>query len=180
VGGEIKIELLGKSTDKIRGNIVNISQGAVHVRISQYFSPCAVRVWFSDNCSKEGQLIFCKTEDGAFRAGIHFPPDPQDLRRSEFRVPLANEPVLIFLVDDQLDSGMDAQAVDISRSGLGLLVAKRLIVGTVVRVHLTFGVAFGEVMYSTVSDRGMFAVGLHLETLLIRQGSSAPDLQKPA
>src|SRR5579863_877353 len=116
--GEVRIETLGRITSEVQGIITNITQGAIHVTVPQFLKTKAVRVWFSENCHRDGQLIFCRAEENEYRAGIDFPPDPQQQRRSEFRVPLSNQSAVVTQLEDR--TKCKAQATDISRSGLGL------------------------------------------------------------
>jgi PilZ domain len=175
--GEIRIETLGRFTGEVRGTIANISQGAVHVTVSQFLTADSVRVWFSENCHIDGQVVFCRAEENAYRAGIHFPPDPQYHKRAELRVPLANEPAIVTQLEGRTQAKCDAQAVDISRSGLGLLVDQRLAVDTWVKVELPFAIVFGEVKYSKPVENGRYRVGLNLETLLLRDGRTRDDMR---
>ncbi|HEY2844067.1 MAG TPA: PilZ domain-containing protein, partial [Bryobacteraceae bacterium] len=154
----------------LRGNLANISQGAIHIKVSQFLPAKPVRVWFSEDCHKDGQVIFCQPENNLYCVGITFPPDPQSLNRSELRVPLTNQPAIVSQLEGRTDAKFDAQAVDISRSGLGLLLDQRLPVNTWVKVELAFAIAFGEVQYSKPDPDGGYRVGLHMETLLMRDG----------
>jgi hypothetical protein len=168
--GEIRIQTLGQLSDEVRGKIANISQGAIHARVSQFLASGSVRVWFSSDCHKDGQIIFCRPDDKGYCAGILFPPDPQHQRRSELRIPLMDQPAIVTPLEGRTSDRYDAQAIDISRSGLGLLVEQRLAVNTWVKVELSFAIAFGEVQYSKAETDGGFRVGLRVETLLMRDG----------
>jgi len=173
--GKIRIETLGHFTCEVNGIIVNISQGAIHVRVPQFLTADSVRVWFSENCHIDGQLIFCHAEENTYLIGIHFPPDPQGHKRSELRVPLLNEPCVVFKLEDRTQGKCNAQAIDISRSGLGLLVDQGLTVNTWVKVELAFAIVFGEVMHSKPAENGGYRVGLRTETLLMRDGHTSED-----
>ncbi len=178
--GEIRIETLGPVASEARGTISNISQGAIHIRVSRLLSAGLVRVWFSENCHSDGLLIFCRREKNSYHAGIHFPPDPHQQKRSMLRVPLANEPAVVSQLEDKTQAKCDAQAIDISRSGLGLLVDQALAVNTFVKVELAFAIVFGEVLYSKAQPQGGYRVGLRVETLLMRDtrrggGAEMPD-----
>jgi hypothetical protein len=175
--GEIRIETLGRLTDEIHGVIANITQGAIHVRVSQFLNSKSVRVWFSENCHSDGQLLFCRADEKAYCAGILFPPDPQQRARSELRVPLTNESAVITQLEGQAHAKCDAQAVDISRSGLGLLVDQRFTVGGWIKVELSFAIVFGEVMYSKPFPDGKYRLGLRIETLLMRDGRTGLDAE---
>lgn len=176
--GEIRIETLGRFTSEVFGTIANISHGAVHVRVAQFLTAGSVRVWFSENCHCDGELVFCRAEESAYRAGIHFPPDPRQPTRTELRVPLINEPALVTILDGRTNSKLDAQAVDISRSGLGLLLAQRLTVSAWIKVELSFAIVFGEVMYSKPVKNSEFRAGLRMETLLMRDGRTGQDAEE--
>jgi hypothetical protein len=181
--GEIRIEKLGPVTREVRGTIANISQGAVHVKVSHFLATGPVRVWFSKTCHSDGSLIFCSAEDNGYRAGIHFPPDPQQHKRSALRVPLNNERAVVFQLECQTQPKYDAQAIDISSSGLGLLVDRPLTIKTWVKVELTFAIVFGEVVYSKAEPDGGFRVGLRTETLFMRDnhvGTNAELLNRPS
>lgn len=176
--GKIRIEVLGRRIPlEVRGTITNITQGAIHVRLDEFLRGGSVRVWFSDDCHSDGQLLFCRVIDGAYQAGIAFPPDPQQHRRSELRVPLRNQTATVFQLDGSRDHKWNAQATDISRSGLGLLVDHRLAVNTIVKVELSFAIVFGEVLYSKPAAGGGYRVGLRMETLLMRDGRMGLDAE---
>ena len=175
--GEIRIETLGGLTSEIQGIIANITHGAIHVRVPEFLRTKSMRVWFSENCHIDGQLIFCRAEENAYRAGIHFPPDPQQQRRSELRVPLTNESAVVTQLEGQTHARFDAQAIDISRSGLGLMMDHPLTVNTWVKVELSFAIVFAEVMYSKPDPGGGYRVGLRMETLLMRDGRTGIDAE---
>ena len=179
---EVRVETMGTIRTQIVGRIVNISQGAIHVKIPEYLPAKPVRVWFSEDCHSDGQVVFCRAEKDAYRTGIHFPPDPRLHKRSELRIPLTNQPAVISHLEGRTAERYDAQAVDISRSGLGLLVDRHLTVDTWIKVELGFAIAFGEVLYSKPTEAGVYRVGLRVETLLMRegpQGQSFDEITKP-
>jgi len=176
--GKIRIEAASCSASEVHGTIANISQGAIHVSVPQFLNSKSVRVWFSENCHIDGQVIFCRAEEKAYRAGIHFPPDPQRQRRSELRVPLTNESAVVTQLEGQTHTKCDAQALDISRSGLGLKLDHRLPVSAWVKVELSFAILFGEVLYSKPDQDGGWRVGLRMETLLMRDGRTGLDAEK--
>jgi hypothetical protein len=175
--GEITIETLGLFLSQVRAQLVNISQGAIHIRVSQFLTADSVRVWFSEDCHSDGKLIFCRAEENTYRAGIHFPPDAQHHPRSELRIPLMNQSAIVSQLEGRTQVRYDAQAIDISRSGLGLLVEQRLPINTWVKVELAFAIVFGEVMYSKANEYGGYRVGLRTETLLMRDGRTSLDAE---
>ncbi len=174
---EVRVETMGNIHNQIVATIVNISQGAIHVKVPDFIPPKPVRVWFSEDCHSDGQVIFCKAEKDSYRTGIHFPPDPLHHKRSELRIPLTNQPAVVSHLDRRTGAKYDAQAIDISRSGLGLLTDRHFTVDTWVKVELGFAIAFGEVMYSKPTTSGAFRVGLRVETLLMREGEHAQKFE---
>jgi hypothetical protein len=176
--GKIRIEVLGRRISlEVCGTITNITQGGIHVRLDEFLRGGPVRVWFSDDCHSDGQLLFCRVIDGAYKAGISFPPDPQQHRRAELRVPLRNRAAVVCQLEASRKDKWNAQATDISRSGLGLLVDHRLAVNTIVKVELSFAIVFGEVLYSKPAPEGGYRVGLRMETLLMRDGRMGLDAE---
>jgi PilZ domain len=176
--GKVRIEVLGRRLPlEVRGTITNITQGEIHVRLDEFLRGGPVRVWFSDDCHSDGQLLFCRVVEGAYKIGINFPPDPQQHRRAELRVPLRNQTAVVCQLESSRDDKWSAQATDISRSGLGLLVEHRLAVNTIVKVELSFAIVFGEVLYSKPALDGGYRVGLRIETLLMRDGRMGLDAE---
>ena len=90
-------------------------------------------------------------------------------------MPLANVPAVVSQLEDRKLKKCDAQAIDISRSGLGLLINQQLTVNAWVKVELTFAIVFGEVMYSRPVADGGYRVGLRMETLLMRDGRTGEE-----
>ncbi|MBZ5676900.1 MAG: PilZ domain-containing protein [Acidobacteriia bacterium] len=168
---------MGNIHNEIVGTILNISHGAIHVKVPEFLPAKPVRVWFSEDCHNDGQVIFCRAEKDAYRTGIHFPPDPRHHKRSELRIPLTNQPAVISHLEGGTGMRYDAQAIDISRSGLGLLVERHFTVDTWVKVELGFAIAFGEVMYSKPTESGVYRVGLRVETLLMREGAQGQSFE---
>lgn len=168
--GEIKIQKLDDLNDEASGKIVNISRGAIHVKVSRYISRGAVRVWFSEDCHSDGHIIFCRSDEDMFCAGILFPPDSTDFKRSELRVPLTNQPAIVTQLQAGPQAKQDAQALDISRSGLGLLMDHPISNHTWVKVELAFAIVFGEVLYSKKEAQSGYRLGLRIETFLMRDG----------
>jgi hypothetical protein len=176
--GQIRIEVLGRRILlEVQGTITNITQGAIHVALDEFLRNAGVRVWFSEDCHIDGQLLFCRAVGDAYRAGISFPPDARQRKRSELRVPLRNQPALVSALEVSRDQQWKAQATDISRSGLGLLVDHALTVGTLVKVDLQFGIVFGEVLYCKPGLDGSYRAGLHMETLVMRDGRIGFDTE---
>jgi hypothetical protein len=176
--GEIRIEVLERHIPlEVRGIITNITQGAIHVTVDEYLAAGPVRVWFSADCHSDGQIIFCRAIKNAYHAGVDFVPDPGQQRRSELRVPLTNQTAMVYQLEGSTDDKCNAQATDISRSGLGLLADHQLAVNTLVKVELTFAIVFGEVLYSKPVPGGGYRVGLRMETLLMRDGRTGLDAE---
>ena len=176
--GEIRIEVLGRHIPlEVRGLITNIAEGTIHVTIQEYLGPTAVRVWFSDDCHSDGQVLFCRVIENAYNAGIDFPPDPRQRRRSELRVPLTNQSAVVYQLEGSKAGKYTAKATDISRSGLGLLLDHQLAPNTLVKVELTFAVVFAEVLYAKPVPGGGYRVGLRMETLLMRDGRTGFDAE---
>ncbi len=176
--GDIRIQKLNVPDHDAPGRIANISHGAIHVKVRHYLSPGSIRVWFSGDCHRDGELIFCHSDGDSFRGGVVFPPDPVDVKRSELRVPLTDESAIIIQLEGEHLVKRDAQALDISRSGLGLLMDQPLAAGSWVKVELAFAIVFGEVLYSKAHANGGYRLGLRIETLLMRDGrlGEAPEL----
>ena len=148
--GEIRIEVLERHIPlEVRGIITNITQGAIHVTVDEYLAAGPVRVWFSADCHSDGQIIFCRAIKNAYHAGVDFVPDPGQQRRSELRVPLTNQTAMVYQLEGSTDDKCNAQATDISRSGLGLLAV----------------------------PGGGYRVGLRMETLLMRDGRTGLDAE---
>ena len=176
--GEIRIEVLGRRIPlEVRGMITNIAEGTIHVTVDEYLAPAAVRVWFSEDCHSDGQLIFCRVIENTYNAGIDFLPDPHQRRRSELRVPLTKQSAVVWQLDGPTGGKCSAQATDISRSGLGLLVNRQLAANSMVKVELSFAIVFGEVLYSKPVPSGGYRVGLRMETLLMRDGRTGLDAE---
>jgi hypothetical protein len=171
--GAVTVEVLGRFPAKIHGTIKNISHGAVHVNVGTCIEPSDVRVWFSDDCYRSGQLSFCRADARGFCAGIYLEADPSHQQRSEIRVPLANEGAIVTVLENADPGRREAQATDISKSGLGLLVDRTLPQGAWIKVELSFGIAFGDVRYCKEESPGLFRVGLRTETMLMRHASAA-------
>jgi hypothetical protein len=147
--------------------------------VDEFLKGGAVRVWFSDGCHSDGHIIFCRVQKNAYLVCIHFPPNPQQYHRSEERVALSNEPATVFALEDPSRTKYEAHAVDISRSGLGLIMDRRLTPLTWVKVELAFAILFGEVRYCTPNGDYRFRVGLRIETLFernIRSGQTTETL----
>src|SRR4051812_32965608 len=143
--GKIRIEVLERRIPlQVEGIITNITHGEIHVRLDEFLRSGPVRVWFSDDCHCDGQVLFSRVVDNAYQTGISFPPDPRQHRRLEFRVPLTDQTAVVFELEGSRDHRWNARATDISRSGLGLLVEDRLPVNTIVKVELSFAIIFGE------------------------------------
>ena len=176
--GKVRIEVLGRRIPlDVFGTITNITQGEIHVALDEFLRNSPVRVWFSDDCHSDGQLLFCRVINGDYQAGISFPPDPRQHRRAELRVPLRNQTATVFPVDGSKNDRWNAQATDISRSGLGLLMDHQLPVKTIVKVELSFAIVFGEILYSKATADAAYRVGLRMETLLLRDGRTGLDAE---
>jgi hypothetical protein len=122
----------------------------------------------------KGQVInaditYCNMEREGYSVGANFGA-PGFIRR-ELRVPV-DLPALLTL--PQCSSGTKARIVDMSPSGLGLLVPFEIAIGTGVAIDFAHGTAFGEIR-NCVPQKGYFRAGLALEEFIPAEGSKTPQ-----
>lgn len=115
----------------------------------------------------KGEITYCNVERDGYSVGATF-GGPGAIRR-ELRVPV-DLPALLTL--PQCSSGTKARIVDMSASGLGLLVPMEIAVGTGVAVDFAHGTAFGEIRHC-VPQKGYYRAGLALEEFIPAEGSKA-------
>jgi hypothetical protein len=86
-------------------------------------------------------------------------------RRIEERWPCEPTPVRIFTEGDP--SGIEAFVVDVSKSGIGMRVYRRVTSGATVRVEMKTVIITGNIRYClSKRDGGSFDVGLRIETVV--------------
>jgi PilZ domain len=86
-------------------------------------------------------------------------------RRVDERRPCEPTPVRIFAEGDP--SGIEALVVNVSKSGIGMRLDRRVTSGAKVRVEMKAIIITGSIRYCTSSrDAGWFDVGLQIDTVL--------------
>lgn len=118
---------------------------------------------------RNGEITYCNSERDGYSVGATFGA-PGAIRR-ELRVPV-DLPALLTL--PQCSSGTKARIVDMSASGLGLLVPIEIAVGTGVAIDFAHGTAFGEIRHC-VPQKGYYRAGLALEEFIPAENSKAPQ-----
>jgi PilZ domain len=113
------------------------------------------------------EVTYCNVEQDGYSVGTTFGA-PGAVRR-ELRVPV-DFPALLTL--PQCSTGTKAKIVDMSPSGLGMLVPVEIPIGTGVAIDFAHGTAFGEIRHC-VPQKGYYRAGVALEEFIPVHNSKA-------
>jgi hypothetical protein len=141
--------------------IRNISTGAIKLWSRETVTAgSAVEIEFGPGFREMGTVFYCRRDDDGYSIVVTL--DPMKGERREVR-----EMLLASGSVTELGGGPNrvqpARALDISKSGLGILVKKPLPVGSLVSVMLPDRIFLGEVRNCSLSQGGQFRVGLSIE-----------------
>jgi hypothetical protein len=157
---------------EVRGEILSISRAGMHVRFPVQFPDGAVLSFRVQNCTAIGRVEYCRPDVDQFFIALTMSGD----RRREPRLS-ANEQITLSVISAEKTGRIHGRLVDVSQSGIGLIIESPVAVGALAEVRADGGsVLYGEVRNCTACGDG-FRVGiLAEETLLWRSSRKASFL----
>lgn len=176
----VELRLLDGQREKIRARIARVNTGFIRLR-----SPLAIREDRRLELLYEGrtikaEVVYCQKKDlGGYHVGLRIASDTvTGTIRKELRLPVNLRGTLNVAGSA---APISAKIVDMSQSGLGLILPKAVAPGMSVSVDLGHGVAFGEICYCTAVSRRTYRAGFQLEEFLYRDAvrKASNDAAKP-
>lgn len=114
----------------------------------------------------EGEVVYCqKLGAGGYNLGVRMTSGHLGTIRKELRLPVK---VRATVGLPGSNTPIHAIVVDMSQSGLGLLLSKPVSTGISALVDLGHGIAFGEIRYCQPVSRRRFRAGFLVEEFLYR------------
>jgi hypothetical protein len=164
----VSIDLLGHERS-IPGTIKSLADRSIHLDVAHHVQPKSrVRVVFSEDYSAQGQVLFSNPCGDAHTIGVLLEGRGIEELRSERRLPVNNEPATVTLLDGLGRERIPARAQDVSRSGLGLRVDRRVSTGVWVKVELGRMLILGEVRHCSPRSADEYHLGLAAKTVVHR------------
>ncbi|HEY7302893.1 MAG TPA: PilZ domain-containing protein [Bryobacteraceae bacterium] len=121
--------------------------------------------------SIEAQAVYCQHQDsGGYHIGLELEGGTSGTIRQELRLPVD---VRGSMAVPGSTNAIRVRLVDMSQSGIGLVVAKAIPAGTFVALALEHGTAFGEIRSCEPHLKRTFRVGFWLEEFIPRNTASS-------
>ena len=145
---------------EVAGKILNISRVGIHVHVPVRFDDGAVLTFRLHDCTAKGNVLYCRPDGEEFYMGLSTGIE----RRSEPRLS-AYELVTVRVISaDKSGRALSGRLLDVSQSGIGLLIGFPLSVGALVEVRADSGsVLYGEVRNCAKAPGGGYRIGVFAE-----------------
>ena len=114
--------------------------------------------------SVEAEVMYCQKQDpGRYHVGVRMTESTGTIRR-ELRLPV-DVSGMLFVPGRK---PIPARIVDMSQSGLGLVLSSSVPSGISASVDLDAGMGFGEIRYCKEEEKGRYRAGFWLEEFICR------------
>jgi len=169
-----EVYMIDGSGVESRGQLVNVSRRRAHVIVPVQIPAGEMLELRLPNRTSKGMVLYCRALGGQFLVALAVHPFTHQLlevypdeRRQEPRFE-AHEAITLTVISVQPAKSIPGRVVNISQSGLGLVLEAVVPPGELVEIRAASMVAFGEVRYCRSIRDGHFRVGVTLdETLLM-------------
>jgi hypothetical protein len=154
---EIRVKL--DTGVEVPAEILNVSRVGLHVRVPVHLDDGAVLGFGMQDCTAIGQVLYCRPDGNQVFAALMISGD----RRREPRLS-ASEQVTLRVISPQEPGSIRGRLIDVSQSGIGLIIESVVSVGTLVEVQ-TDGenVLYGAVRNCTKVPADKFRIGILAE-----------------
>ncbi|MBV9083137.1 MAG: hypothetical protein JOZ62_10700 [Acidobacteriaceae bacterium] len=161
---EVKLQMLDGAREEFPATIRRATTGFFQLR-------CPVRLAdgrklnliYLDR-SVEAEVMYCQKQDfGRYHVGIRMMESKGTIRR-ELRLPV-DVSGMLFVPGRK---PIPARIVDMSQSGLGMLIGSAVRSGISASVDLDAGMGFGEIRYCNQESNGVYRAGFWLEEFICR------------
>jgi hypothetical protein len=161
---EIFIYVGDSQSEPVRGTLRGLFKGTLHVASCESVAASsAVMITFGD-AGIRGVVEYCNWKRNHFLISIAVSSLPE-ARRRDFRLP-CHQKCSMAVLGDVCVTKCEALITDISASGMGLQVPRRIAVGTMACVQADRLVAAGRVLRCDILDNGNYAAGIELTDIL--------------
>jgi hypothetical protein len=165
---EIPVQLFAMdgARETFSARIRRVNSGFFQLRITMAVDIGRKLVMHYDTCRVELEVLYCQSPGiGPYYVGAKVLNLDESAVRKEIRLPV--DILAKVSVPGHLDHD-DARIIDMSSSGLGLVVPRPVDVDCVIAVDTGLGIAFGEVRHCTKTPNGDYRIGISLEEFLTR------------
>jgi hypothetical protein len=165
---EIPVQLFAMdgARETFSARIRRVNSGFFQLRITMAVGVGRKLVMHYDSCRVELEVLYCQNPGiGPYYVGAKVLNQDGGAVRKEVRLPV--DILAKVTVPGQLDRN-DARIIDMSSSGLGLVVPRSVDTGSVIAVDTGLGIAFGEVRHCAKTPQGDYRIGISLEEFITR------------
>src|SRR5689334_2273255 len=148
-----EIDVLSGTDVESHGQVVNVSRGRVHILVPAHIAAGRVLVLRSRNRTAKAKALYSRPLSSQYLVALAVPPHRYkaaearpDERRQEPRF-RAHEAITLTLISVQPANSIQGWLVDVSQSGIGLVLEAFAPPGQLVEIRAGSMVAFGEVLY---------------------------------
>ena len=155
------------STDSSRtwpGCIHSFDRGLLRIDSSQLFEQGDEVEVQVGTCKVCGEVMYSVEKGESYRTAVALGQGDKKNRRAHRRIPVSWK-ARVAVVDEQPYS-FDAEVVDVSSSGFGLMSPREVCASSRVAVETPVCVGFGEVLHCCEQEDGRFRLGVRLEELI--------------
>ena len=169
----VEIEVLSGADVESHGQVVNISRGRIHILVPAHITAGRLLVLRSRSRTAKAKALYSRPLSGQYLVALAVPPHRYqaaearpDERRQEPRFK-AHEAITLTAISVQSANSIRGWLVDVSQSGLGLVLEAFAPPGQLVEIRAGSMVAFGEVLYCRQEPTKQFRVGVIADQTLL-------------
>lgn len=162
----VTLRLLDEMHEHVRGHIRRVNTGFFLIAAPMLLKPeRRVEINFEGR-RIECQVVYCHPESaGIFHLGVRMAHANGDALRAEPRIPVDLDAKLTIA---GIELPIAGRVVNISASGLGLLLDQEVPGGELAYIELAIGFAFGEIRHCSKTAAG-YRVGMKLDEFISRE-----------
>ncbi|HTU43703.1 MAG TPA: PilZ domain-containing protein [Bryobacteraceae bacterium] len=161
----VTLRLLDEKQSQVQAHIRRVNTGFFLIA-----TPIALKAerrleMLFDNRRIECQVVYCQPEGAGYNLGVRMAHNSSEALRAEPRIPVDLEAKVNI---PGIELPIAGRVVNISASGLGLLLDREIPTDELAYVELEIGFAFGEIRHCSKTPSG-YKVGLKLDEFLSRE-----------
>lgn len=170
----VELQLLDGNRERIAARIRRVNSGFFQLRSSVHLREDRKLELLYEGRRIQAEVVYSRAQEpGIHHVGIRTCGSHGAVRK-ELRLPVD---VRATIAIPGSPSPIPARIIDMSQSGLGLIIPKEIPAGTIVSMDLAHGVAFGEIRHCKSISKYRYRAGFWLEEFIYRsvQRSSARE-----
>jgi hypothetical protein len=163
-GFDIPVTLHFPDGDRLHARIRRVNTGFFQLLSHFHLDPeCIVEIEY-EHRRIEVEVVYCHSQDnGEYHLGLRMVSGAHGTTRQELRLPVD---VQAKLTIEGSDVAIPIRLVDMSQSGLGMILSQAVSPDAAASIDLEHGTAFGEIRYCREQNEHTYRAGFWLEEFI--------------